>query len=90
MMNALKLDISSRTVQRKLSQLVADGRIVKIGKTRGAIYQMASPPTSADDVRRYVCQPLDIVENELLNLHEGNYARFRLRPSEFSAWYTLW
>lgn len=24
--------------------------------------------------------------NELDNLHEGNYARFRLRPSEYQAW----
>jgi hypothetical protein len=23
---------------------------------------------------------------ELENLHEGNYARFRLRPSEYQAW----
>jgi hypothetical protein len=23
---------------------------------------------------------------ELENLHEGNYARFRLRPSEYHAW----
>ncbi len=24
--------------------------------------------------------------NDLENLHEGNFARFRLRPSEFHAW----
>ncbi len=32
----------------------------------------------------------DIVEAELINLHEGNFARYRLRPSEFSAWQSVW
>ena len=27
-----------------------------------------------------------VVQQELMALHEGNYARFRLRPSEFQAW----
>jgi hypothetical protein len=27
--------------------------------------------------------------NELKNLHEGNFARFRLRPSQFHAWSPL-
>lgn len=29
-------------------------------------------------------------ENEILSLHEGNYARYRIKPSEFLAWYTVW
>ena len=28
----------------------------------------------------------DMVESELLNLNDGNFTRFRLRPSEFDAW----
>lgn len=28
----------------------------------------------------------EMAELELINLHEGNFARFRLRPSEFDAW----
>lgn len=31
-----------------------------------------------------------IVEDELLALHEGNFARYRIRPSEFQAWQTVW
>ena len=31
-----------------------------------------------------------IVENELLGLHEGNFARYQLRPSEFKAWQEVW
>ena len=30
------------------------------------------------------------VENEILCLHEGNFARFRVRPSEYHAWRTAW
>lgn len=28
----------------------------------------------------------EIVESGLLGLHEGNFARYRIRPSEFAAW----
>lgn len=31
-----------------------------------------------------------IVEDELLALHEGNFARYRIRPSEFQAWQAVW
>ena len=32
----------------------------------------------------------EIVETELMALHEGNIARYRLRPSQFSAWQDTW
>ncbi len=32
----------------------------------------------------------DVVETELLGLHEGNFVRFRIKPSEFSAWKMKW
>lgn len=32
----------------------------------------------------------EAVEGELLGLHEGNIARYRLRPSEFEAWCVHW
>ncbi|MDR2877067.1 MAG: Fic family protein [Chromatiales bacterium] len=32
----------------------------------------------------------EIVEAELLGLHEGNFARYRIRPSEFAAWQQVW
>ena len=31
-----------------------------------------------------------IVESDLLSLHEGNFARYQVRPSEFAAWQTAW
>jgi hypothetical protein len=32
----------------------------------------------------------EVVETEVMNLHEGNIARYRLRPSEFQPWRNMW
>jgi hypothetical protein len=32
----------------------------------------------------------DMAEAELLSLHEGNFARYQIRPSEFEAWQKVW
>ena len=32
----------------------------------------------------------EMVERELLSLHEGNFARYRIAPSEFAAWKEAW
>ena len=32
----------------------------------------------------------EVAERELLGLHEGNFARYRIRPSEFAAWQEVW
>jgi hypothetical protein len=33
---------------------------------------------------------IEVVETELLSLHEGNIARYRIRSSAFSAWKKVW
>jgi hypothetical protein len=33
---------------------------------------------------------VEVVELELRSLHEGNIARYRLRPSDFGAWQAAW
>ncbi|MBA2664568.1 MAG: Fic family protein [Bradymonadaceae bacterium] len=33
---------------------------------------------------------IEVAEAELSSLHEGNFARYRVRPSEFAAWRALW
>lgn len=38
------------------------------------------------DLERFI----EMAFRELLNLHEGNIARYRLRPGEFRAWQELW
>jgi hypothetical protein len=32
----------------------------------------------------------EVVETELLGLHEGNFVRYQIRPSEFEAWQRVW
>lgn len=32
----------------------------------------------------------EVAETELLGLHEGNFARYAIRPSEFAAWQEAW
>jgi Fic family protein len=32
----------------------------------------------------------DTVETDLLGLHEGNYARLQIRPSEYATWQAVW
>ena len=32
----------------------------------------------------------EVAERELLSLHEGNFARYRVRPQEFEAWQEVW
>jgi hypothetical protein len=32
----------------------------------------------------------EVVETELTSLHDGNIARYRLRPAEFEAWRRNW
>ena len=32
----------------------------------------------------------EMAESDLLSLHEGNFARLQVRPSEFAAWQVVW
>jgi hypothetical protein len=32
----------------------------------------------------------EVVETELMALHEGNIARYRLRPSDYHTWHNAW
>lgn len=32
----------------------------------------------------------EVAETELLGLHEGNFARYAIRPGEFAAWRDVW
>lgn len=33
---------------------------------------------------------IEVVETEIMSLHEGNIARYRLRPAEYRAWRESW
>jgi hypothetical protein len=41
---------------------------------------------AAEDRERF----REMAEAEILSLHEGNFARYQIRPSEFAAWQAVW
>lgn len=51
-----------------------------------AIKQKARETLEGNDQKRFI----EVVETELMSLHIGNIARFRLRPSEYDAWMKSW
>jgi len=67
-----------------IAQVVRD----RLGKQSAVtlIHKLATDQIPAQDRDRFI----EIVEAELLNLHQGSIARFRLRPSEFQAWRAGW
>jgi hypothetical protein len=48
--------------------------------------QHATERVPTADQARFV----QVVETELISLHEGNIARYRLRPAEYQAWQQGW
>ena len=48
--------------------------------------QRAAEQLSPADQARFV----EVVETEIMSLHEGNIARYRLRPAEYHAWRQGW
>ena len=50
------------------------------------ISKFAGENVSTDDRNRFI----EITEVEVSSLHEGNFARFKIRPSEFFQWKNLW
>ncbi|NOQ46074.1 MAG: hypothetical protein GQ559_05305 [Desulfobulbaceae bacterium] len=52
----------------------------------GWIAKKAAAEIPVDDRDRFI----EVIETELGGLHEGNIARYRLRPTEFTAWIWTW
>lgn len=50
------------------------------------IKQKASEAVALDDQARFI----EVIEIELMSLHKGNIARFRLKPSEYDEWLKTW
>lgn len=55
-------------------------------KATAAIRRHAQENVPQEDRARFI----EIVETELMSLHEGNIARYRVRPSEYHAWRANW
>lgn len=67
-----------------VSEIVRDARSKAEASKQIAVYSSRAIPEED--------QPLfvDTAETELVGLHEGNFARYRVRPSEFYAWKAVW
>lgn len=77
--------IKYRTALRELV-----GEIVRSGKDKKAstarIAKWTAEHIEAEDREKF----REVAESELLGLHEGNFARYQIRPSTFAAWQKAW
>lgn len=66
------------------------GEIVREGMNK-QVAALAGKQKAQRDVP-VVDQPkfIEVIETELMSLHKGNIARFRLKPSEYDAWVKIW
>jgi len=72
----------------QLRELIADLVRTRVSRKDAAARIAAWSQREIDsDNRRHFSE---LAETELISLHEGNFARYRIRPSEFAAWRQVW
>lgn len=74
--------------RQQIAQAVADVVREKMNKPQAVshVRRCAQTEIAPPDRERFI----ETVETQLLSLHEGSIARYRLRPSEFQAWREAW
>ncbi|MGH7080483.1 MAG: Fic family protein [Acetobacteraceae bacterium] len=74
--------------REQFRELIADLVRARVGRKDAAaqIAAWSRKEIGRADRQRFI----EIVEAELTSLHEGNFARYRIRPSEFAAWRQIW
>ena len=74
--------------REQIAQLVTEVVHKKMSKPEAVAYiqGFTSRHIQVPDRERFI----EVVENQLLSLHEGNIARYRLRSSEFVSWRETW
>ena len=74
--------------REQIRELIAELVRARVGRKDAAarIVTWSTKEIDPGDRERFA----EIVEFELIGLHEGNFARYRIRPSEFAAWYNIW
>ncbi|HDL64733.1 MAG TPA: Fic family protein [Proteobacteria bacterium] len=65
-------------------------RVVQNGMDKRAAAKWIAMQATGEILREDKHRFVEVVETEISNLHEGNIARYRLRPSEFAAWERSW
>jgi hypothetical protein len=74
--------------REQLRELIADLVRARVSRMDAAARIAAWARKKIDpDVRERFAE---LAETELIGLHEGNFARYRIRPSEFAAWRQVW
>lgn len=74
--------------RESIAELVREVVLAPLDKrAAGAlIRRYANENIPEQDVARFI----ELVETEIMSLHEGNIARYRVRPSEFQVWQGIW
>ena len=67
-------------IKKAVREVVHSGRSAEDAETQIRAYAETKVPK--EEWARF----RTVVETELAGLHEGNFARYQLRPSEFSEW----
>ncbi len=74
--------------REQLREIIAELVRARVGR-KDAVARIAAwskKEIDPGDHKRFA----EIAEGELIGLHEGNFARYRIRPSEFAAWRQVW
>jgi DNA-binding transcriptional ArsR family regulator len=71
-----------------LRQIVGEVIRARMDRKAAAAYvgHWVEENMAAEDRERF----REMAESELLSLHEGNYARYEVRPAEFTSWRQVW
>ena len=71
-----------------LREIIQDIVLERLGRkaTLARIAAWAEENFEADERGQF----REVVENEVLGLHEGNFARYRITPSQFKVWQDVW
>ncbi len=77
--------LQHRDALRRIIREVVTGAM---GRKAAAIHIASWTKQNMDSAARERFR--EIVESELLGLHEGNFARYQIRPSEYASWQEIW
>lgn len=74
--------------REELREVISEIVKNKMGRTAASTYinDWVSQNISVSAQNQFI----ETAETEILGLHEGNFARYRIRPSEFEMWSQIW
>jgi len=66
------------------------GTILRERMERGPAVEFIRHEVEKNAAPRDVARLVEVIETEIMSLHEGNFARYHVTPSEFEAWRAGW